>query len=87
MWMRGTWGRFVSETIESVERGRAVTLCEGGVIEDVVHEKVDRALIGHDGLSDVNQFGRPRPAWQAASRPCSMEVAAKAGNPMTSPTA
>lgn len=54
-----TLGRFASEMIESVERGRAVALGEGGVIEDILHEKVDSALIGQDGLADVNQFGRP----------------------------
>jgi hypothetical protein len=36
----------VLETVESVERGNAITFCHGGIIEDVVDEVFHAAVVG-----------------------------------------
>ena len=39
------------------------------------------------GCSSLTSCSGSPQAWWAATRPCSIEVAARAGNPITSPTA
>src|SRR2546422_7714090 len=45
------------QSIDAVEGRRAVTLGEGGVIEDVVDEEVHFSAVSQDCLADVDEFG------------------------------
>src|SRR2546426_11754753 len=45
------------QSIDAVEGRRAVTLGEGGVIEDVVDEEVHCSAVSQDCLADVDEFG------------------------------
>ena len=48
---------FVADAFESVEGGDFVGFGEGGVVEYGVDEVGDGAVIGHDSLADVDEFG------------------------------
>src|SRR6267154_1797276 len=45
------------DLVVPVERGHLVALGEGRVVEDVVDEVVDQAVVRHDRLADVHQLG------------------------------
>jgi hypothetical protein len=49
----------IIEPIEAVQRGDLVALGQCRVVEDRVYQRFDGPLESDNGLSDVNQFGRP----------------------------
>src|SRR5262249_41514460 len=54
-------GSHVPQLVEPVEGRDLVALGERRVVEDRVDEVLDGALVGHDGLADVDQFRRAGP--------------------------
>jgi hypothetical protein len=49
----------IVDSVKAVQGGDLVAFGQGRVIEDSVYQGVDRALESYNGLSDVNEFGRP----------------------------
>ena len=46
----------VSDAIQAIEGGDLVAFGHRGVVENRIAEVVDRALVGHHGLTDVDNF-------------------------------
>src|SRR6516162_788050 len=48
----------IADFIEPVQRRYFVSLGQCGIIKHGINEELDRALVGHDSLTDMNQLRR-----------------------------
>src|SRR5687768_18111123 len=55
------WRPGPGHPVDSIQRRHAVTFRQGWIVEDGVHEVVDHTVIGHNGLTDMNELGRAVP--------------------------
>ena len=48
-------GRRLFQPVEAVEGGRLVAFGQRRIVEQRIHEVIDGALVGHNGLADMDQ--------------------------------